>query len=129
MTPEVLSDLVLSAIAALVADGEIAVEVPATVAVERPKSREHGDYATNAALVLAKQAGMAPRDLAALIRQRLLGSAGVAAVEIAGPGFLNVTVDRAAQGELARQAVLANRGSLDRLMALLEPLIPGPEVS
>ncbi len=107
MTPEVLSDLVLSAIAALVADGEIAVEVPATVAVERPKSREHGDYATNAALVLAKQAGMAPRDLAALIRQRLLGSAGVAAVEIAGPGFLNVTVDRAAQGELARVIVAA----------------------
>lgn len=107
MTPEALRDLVLAAIAALVDDGTLAIEVPQSVTVERPKIREHGDYATNAALALAKQAGRPPRELAALIQQRLLGSPGIADVQIAGPGFLNITVDRAVQGELAQQVVLA----------------------
>jgi arginyl-tRNA synthetase len=107
MTPEALRDLALFAIADLVADGAISVEVPATVTIERPKNREHGDYATNAALVLAKAAGMPPRELAGLLAQRLEGAAGIAAVAVAGPGFLNITVDRAAQGELVATIVAA----------------------
>jgi arginyl-tRNA synthetase len=106
MTPEALRDLVLSAIADLVADGALSVEVPTTVTIERPKNREHGDYATNAALVLAKSAGMPPRDLAGLLAQQLQGADGIASVDVAGPGFLNVTVDRASQGELVA-AILA----------------------
>ena len=110
MTPEALRDLVVSAIEALVADGTLEIDVPETVAVERPKNREHGDYATNAALVLAKQAGRPPRELAALIQQQLQGRPGIAAVAIAGPGFLNITVDRASQGELAGAIVAAGEG-------------------
>jgi arginyl-tRNA synthetase len=73
--------------------------------VERPKNREHGDYATNIAMQLAKPAGRAPRDVAGIIAERLRAVPGIAAVEIAGPGFLNITLDAAAQGELARTIV------------------------
>jgi arginyl-tRNA synthetase len=117
MTPEALRDEVLAAVSSLVADGSLAIEVPQTVTVERPKSRDHGDYATNAALQLAKKAGMPPRQLAAMIADRLADRPGIAAVEIAGPGFLNITVDRASQGELARTIVeaAAQYGRVDDL--------------
>ncbi len=109
MTPEALRALLLSVVEALVADGTLAIDVPDTVVVERPRNREHGDYATNLALTLAKKAGMRPRDLAELLKARLDGAAGVAAVDIAGPGFLNITVDRATQGELAGRIVQAGQ--------------------
>ena len=73
--------------------------------VERPRSREHGDWATNVALQLGKKAGMAPRDLAGLVAERLTGKPGIAAVDVAGPGFLNVTLDAASAGALAREIV------------------------
>jgi arginyl-tRNA synthetase len=95
MTPEALRNQVLSVIQGLVADGTLIVEVPATVTIERPRNRDHGDYATNVALTLAKKAGMPPRELAGLVRDRLVGTSGIAAVDIAGPGFLNITLDRA----------------------------------
>lgn len=107
MNPNALRELVLAALAELVAEGALSIEVPETVTIERPKNREHGDYATNAALVLAKRAGMRPRDLAGLLAQRLAGRPGIAALDIAGPGFLNITVDRASQGEVARAIVEA----------------------
>ena len=72
------------------------------VRIERPKNREHGDWATNVAMQLAKKVGRAPRDVAAVVRDRLQGTAGVAAVDVAGPGFLNITLDAAAAGEIAR---------------------------
>ena len=75
------------------------------VRIERPKSREHGDYATNVALALAKQAGMPPRDLAGLLADQLAGEPGIATVEVAGPGFINVRLESAEQGELARMVV------------------------
>ena len=78
--------------------------------VERPKNREHGDYATNVALQLAKAAGRPPREVAELIAVRLRAVPGVARVDIAGPGFLNITLDTAAQGELARSIVTAGAG-------------------
>ena len=92
MTPEELSDSIVRVLRALVQDGTLSLpegRLPERVTVERPKVREHGDYATNVALQLAKPAGMAPRDLAGLLATRLGEQPGVASVEVAGPGFLN----------------------------------------
>lgn len=92
---------------AAVEAGELSVAVPEQVTVERPKNRDHGDYATNVALVLAKPAGMPPRAVAELVAARLRELPGVAKVDIAGPGFMNITFDAATQGELARTIVEA----------------------
>ena len=107
MTPADLSSAVASAIQTAVADGELAVTPPDTVAVERPKNRDHGDYATNAALQLAKPAGRPPREVAEIIATRLREYDGVDTVEIAGPGFLNIRLSQQAQGEIARLVVAA----------------------
>ncbi len=84
-----------------VAAGELAVAVPDTVAVERPRAKGHGDYATSLALQLARQAGRPPREVAETIATRLRSLAGLDEVEVAGPGFLNLTL---AQGSLGRVA-------------------------
>jgi len=81
--------------------------VPAQVTVERPRNRDHGDYATNVALQLAKKAGIQPRELAEVLAARLRKVDGIDAVDVAGPGFLNISVSVAAQGELARTIVEA----------------------
>lgn len=94
---------------AAVEAGELAVAVPEHVTVERPKNRDHGDYATNVALQLAKPAGMPPRAVADLLAARLRETTGVAKVDIAGPGFLNITLDAATQGLLARTVVEAGQ--------------------
>ncbi|WP_431680522.1 arginine--tRNA ligase [Kitasatospora sp. KL5] len=107
MTPAELSQAVQAAVSAAVEAGELAVAVPEHVTVERPKNRDHGDYATNVALQLAKPAGMPPRAVAELLAARLRETTGVAKVDIAGPGFLNITLDAASQGELARTIVEA----------------------
>lgn len=88
-----------------------------SIVIERPKSRDHGDYATNAALVLAKQVGRNPRELAAQIAEHLRDAPGIAEVAIAGPGFVNITLEAAAQGEVARTVVTAgaNYGHTDTL--------------
>lgn len=75
--------------------------------MERPKSREHGDWATNIALQLGKKAGMNPRDFAQVLAGRLAEADGVAKVDIAGPGFLNITLEAGAAGELAKTIVEA----------------------
>jgi arginyl-tRNA synthetase len=112
VTPEQLSDAFVAALAELVAEGAITLPdgVPATVLVERPKVKEHGDYATNVALQLGKQAGLNPRDFAALLAERLTGRDDISAVDVAGPGFLNVRVGAAAQGSIAADIVLAGAG-------------------
>ncbi|MEV6210619.1 arginine--tRNA ligase [Kitasatospora sp. NPDC051914] len=109
MTPAELSQAVQAAVSAAVEAGELAVAVPEHVTVERPKNRDHGDYATNVALQLAKPAGMPPRAVAELLAARLRETTGVAKVDIAGPGFLNITLDAAAQGLLARTVVEAGQ--------------------
>ncbi|MCF2706637.1 arginine--tRNA ligase [Arcanobacterium haemolyticum] len=103
MTPEELSQLIAAELKDAVADGSISLEgdLP-DVKVERPRSREHGDWATNVAMQLAKRAGMAPRDLAQLLAGRIEAISGVDSVEVAGPGFLNVRLSAASAGELAR---------------------------
>jgi arginyl-tRNA synthetase len=109
VTPEELSTTIGGALTALIDRGVVVLPdgVPAQVVVERPKVKEHGDYATNVALRLAKKAGMAPRDFAALLAEQLGQDAGVASVEVAGPGFLNIRVEAGAQGGVAAQIVSA----------------------
>ncbi len=109
MTPEQLSDLIVASLAELSAGGAITLSagVPEAVTVERPRQKGHGDYATNVALQLSKQAGMAPRDFAGLVAERLASADGIAGVEVAGPGFLNITVDAGAQGAVADDIVAA----------------------
>ncbi|MGZ4632135.1 MAG: arginine--tRNA ligase domain-containing protein, partial [Actinomycetes bacterium] len=107
MTPADLSDAVLAAIRTAVDSGDLTVPVPDEVRVERPKVKEHGDYATSVSLQLAKPAGRPPREVAEAIAKPLRETAGVARVDVAGPGFLNITLDSAAQGELARTVVTA----------------------
>jgi arginyl-tRNA synthetase len=107
VTPAELSRSILAAVVAAVADNELPVEAPKAITVERPKNKEHGDYATNVALQLAKPAGRPPREVAELLANRLRQVDGIAKVEVAGPGFLNLTLDAEAQGELARTIVEA----------------------
>jgi arginyl-tRNA synthetase len=105
VTPEQLSTAIVDVLTTLSDEGAITLPdgVPTTVTVERPRQKGHGDYATNIAMQLGKRAGMSPRAFAELVQPRLEAVAGVAAVEIAGPGFLNISVDAGAQGLLARQ--------------------------
>jgi len=109
VTPEQLSDAVVAALQELVDGGEVALPdgVPGSVTVERPRQQGHGDYATNVALQLAKKAGINPRDFATKIAARLQDTEGIAAVEVAGPGFLNITVEVGAQGQVAADIVAA----------------------
>jgi arginyl-tRNA synthetase len=117
VTPAQLAEAVRTALLAAVEAGELRVEVPAQVRVERPKQRGHGDWATNVALQLAKGAARPPREVAQLLAGRLGAVEGVAGVEVAGPGFLNVTLEAGAQGVLAREIVEAGAayGRGDRL--------------
>ena len=85
--------------------GEFGGEVPAEVAIERPKNPEHGDYATNVALRLAKAAGKPARDVAEAIAGQLRDADGIAKVDVAGPGFLNITLATGSLGAVARQIV------------------------
>jgi arginyl-tRNA synthetase len=109
VTPEQLSSALVAALTRLVDDGRLTLPdgVPSTVLVERPKVREHGDYATNIALQLAKRAGVNPRDLAQQLAEEIVTDDGVASAEVAGPGFLNLRVSAGAQGALAGQVVTA----------------------
>jgi len=110
VTPEELSAAISACLKDAVSAGEIALtetSVPDAVRVERPKNRDHGDWATNIALQLSKQAGMNPREFATILSNRLQAIPGVTGVDIAGPGFLNITVDAAAAGALAKAIVEA----------------------
>ena len=110
MTPASLSEALRAALTDAVADGTFALDaadIPATVHLERPRQRGHGDWATNIAMQLGKKAGVAPRVFAAELARRLAAVAGVGAVDVAGPGFLNITFETAAAGELARAIVEA----------------------
>ena len=100
-----LADAVRRALAAAVDAGDLSVEVPADVPLDRPKSREHGDYATPVAMKLAKAARRPPREIAGVIATHLRAESGIAAVEIAGPGFLNITVEAAAAASLVGRIV------------------------
>ena len=107
MTPEQLSAAIRAALQSAVDAGDLAVTVPAEVRVERPRNRDHGDWSTNLALQLAKGAGIPPRELATALATHLADVPGVKAVDVAGPGFLNITLEASSAGELARAIVEA----------------------
>jgi arginyl-tRNA synthetase len=114
VTPEQLSTVVVDALSALVGEGRLGLPdgVPAEVTVERPRQKGHGDYATNVALKLGKVASIDgastnPRALGELLAARLRDDEGISAVEVAGPGFLNITVGAGAQGQVAAEIVAA----------------------
>ena len=97
---EQLEAAVKSAIERAVSAGSFDAAVPETIVLERPKNRDHGDYATSVALQLAKPAGKNPREVAQIICDQLMGTDGISKVDIAGPGFINITLNRADQAAL-----------------------------
>ncbi|MBI3687640.1 MAG: arginine--tRNA ligase [Actinobacteria bacterium] len=109
MTPDQLEVAIIEAVRRAVDAGDLTAPVPDQVQVERPRVREHGDYATNLALRLARPAGRAPRAVAEIVAAQLRDHEAIAKVEVAGPGFLNITLAEGAQGELARTIVAAGR--------------------
>jgi arginyl-tRNA synthetase len=119
VTPEQLAEKILQALTTLVDDGTITVDggLPGELKVERPKNPEHGDYATNVAMQLGKRSGMPPRQFAELLAARLQDDPAISAVEIAGPGFINLRVAADAQGKIAGAIVEAGAayGSSDAL--------------
>lgn len=110
MTPEIVTTLVRDVLNSLIENGTLRLEVsdlPERIAVDRPKNREHGDWATNIALVIAKPAGMNPRDCATLVADALAQCPEFSHIDVAGPGFINITVDAASAGALAATIVRA----------------------
>lgn len=106
MTPEQINLAILQALADLKNEGRLpAGEIPTEVVVERPKNREHGDWATNVAMQFASSFNLKPRELAELLAEKLGHSEGIEKVSIAGPGFINLFVSSSAAGALAKQIV------------------------
>src|ERR671915_302195 len=106
VTPALLAELVRTAASdVLTRRGLDLAALPADVTVERPRNPEHGDYATNVAMRTAKNAGVAPRDLAGWLAEDLAGSDGVASAEVAGPGFINLRLAAEAQGAVVGEVL------------------------
>ncbi len=101
MTPADLADLLANTAAAVLAEhGLDPAALPAELTVERPRNPEHGDYATNLALQVAKKAGANPRELAGWLATALADADGIASAEVAGPGFVNLRIKAAAAGAI-----------------------------
>nr|WP_314145321.1 arginine--tRNA ligase [uncultured Rhodococcus sp.] len=108
MTPADLAELLHATAAKVLADrGLDASVLPAKLTVERPRNPEHGDYATNVALQVAKKAGANPRDFAGWLAEALAADAAIAEADVAGPGFLNIRLAAAAQGEIVARVLAA----------------------
>ena len=111
MNPQALSTLIVSIVTDLVNDGkagELTADMVPTAqkaAVMRPKDRAHGDWASNIALQLGKRAGMAPRAFAELIAEKLRENDGISSVDIAGPGFINITLNAAASAQIVDEVL------------------------
>ncbi|MFG2192847.1 ArgS-related anticodon-binding protein NrtL [Streptomyces sp. NPDC048639] len=105
MTPAELSRTVLRTVRCAVEAGELRAPVPARVVVRRPPRPGCGDYATNIAMQLAPHAGRPPRQVAEILRPRIERTAGVARVEIADPGFLNITLDGGGHSAVVRDVL------------------------
>ncbi len=108
MTPEELALVIRTALLKGIEEGRLALEndaLPHSIKVERPRKREHGDWATNIAMQLAKKAGMTPRAFAEVLADSLAQNTGIESVDIAGPGFINIRLAAASAGELARTII------------------------
>ncbi|MGQ4601353.1 arginine--tRNA ligase [Nocardia sp. R6R-6] len=118
MTPADLADLLRATAAkVLVERGLDPAVLPDEVTVERPRNPEHGDYATNVAMQVAKRAGTNPRELATWLADALNAADGIAAAEVAGPGFLNIRLAASAQGAILERVLAAGAayGAADTL--------------
>jgi len=104
---ELLARKITSALQGCIERGELDCALPTSIPLERPKNRDHGDYASSVALQVAKSAGLTPREVAQLLKRDLEAMPEVASVEIAGPGFINITLERASQGEVVNAILTA----------------------
>ena len=104
-----LSAQILELVVAAIARGEITGTAPDSITLDRPKNRDHGDYATSIALQLAKSAGKQPREVAEILKGAISQLPGVSSVDIAGPGFINITLNRSNQAELVRTILSAGK--------------------
>jgi arginyl-tRNA synthetase len=105
---------ILSALELAEKTGLINCQLPEQIILDRPKNRDHGDYATSIALTLAKAANLQPRVIAEVIiktlnENDLLVPAGISKVEIAGPGFINITLESASQGSVVIEILTAGK--------------------
>ena len=111
MTPADLAELLKNTAAAVLTEHDLdPAALPATVTVERPRNPEHGDYATNLALQLGKKVGANPRELAGWLAAALAAADGIAAAEVAGPGFVNLRIEASAQGVIVQNILAAGAG-------------------
>jgi arginyl-tRNA synthetase len=110
VTPADLASVILESARAVLTERGLDTSVlPDSIGVERPRNPEHGDYASTLALQVAKKVGANPRELATALAARLERADGIKSAEVAGPGFINVRLDPAAAGRLARDVVQAGR--------------------
>ena len=101
MDPRALAETIAGLVASHLSSLGHEVSIASSdVALERPRSRDHGDWATSVAMKFAKTVGTNPRELAQALTTALLEQPGIAAAEVAGPGFINITLDAAAAGAL-----------------------------
>lgn len=119
---ESLAAAITAAIQGAIAQGELPAELSGTPAItnivlDRPKNRDHGDYATSIALALAKPSGKSPRDVAEIVQRGLEGNSEIAKIEIAGPGFINITLAKASQGAVVN-AILNEQEKFGRVTIL-----------
>ncbi len=124
MTPEELASLIRSTLLDAAAAGRISIDpalVPDPVTVERPRVREHGDWATNVAMQLGKKAGMAPREFAQILADALAAADGIDSVEVAGPGFINI---RLGAGQPANLPALSSRPGLSMVVTRRSRVAP-----
>jgi len=91
------------------AHSQLNCDIPTSLTLERPKNRDHGDYATSIALALSKPSGIAPRKIAEIIVAGLKARKDIAALEIAGPGFVNITLDKSSQGGVIANILAAGK--------------------
>ena len=109
-----VASAILSALELAKKSGLINCQIPEQIILDRPKNRDHGDYATSIALTLAKAANLQPRVIAEMIiktlnENNLLEPAGISKVEIAGPGFINITLESASQASVVIEILSAGK--------------------
>src|ERR1700759_2435393 len=106
VNPADLAELLKATATAVLAEHALdTAALPATVTVERPRNPEHGDYASNLALQLAKLVGVNPRELAGWLAEALTRADGIASAAVAGPGFINLRLGASAQGVIINNVI------------------------
>ena len=119
---ESLAAAITASIKGAISRGELPAELANSSAVgnivlERPKNRDHGDYSTSIALALAKPTGKSPRDVAEIVQRGLQGNPEIERIEIAGPGFINITLAKASQGAVVN-SILNEKENYGRVSIL-----------